>query len=98
VKSILWLAAAVKDLETIGAYVARDNPTASHRTLLRIASSVDNLADNPGLGRSGRIDGTRELVIADTPYVVAYDVTDQYVRVLTVLHGARKWPSVIDTQ
>jgi len=37
---------------------------------------------------------TRELVIARTPYVVAYTVDPQIdtVIILRVLHGARQWP------
>jgi plasmid stabilization system protein ParE len=46
----------------------------------------------PYIGRSGRIDGTRELVVSGTPYVVAYTVSGEKVTVLAVLHGARRWP------
>jgi len=50
------------------------------------------LADHPGMGRPGRVDGTRELVIAGLPYVVAYFHQGDTVTVLRVLHGAMKWP------
>jgi hypothetical protein len=40
----------------------------------------------------GRIDGTRELVIPRTPYVAAYLVDADTVRILRVLHGAQMWP------
>lgn len=44
-------------------------------------------------GRTGRVSDTRELVIAGTPYVVAYRITHQSeVQILAVLHGKRRWP------
>jgi toxin ParE1/3/4 len=53
---------------------------------------VDRLADHPHIGRPGRIEGTRELVVAGTPFVVPYRVRDDCVEVLSVFHGKRKWP------
>jgi toxin ParE1/3/4 len=40
----------------------------------------------------GRVDATRELVIPRTPYVVAYTIVDEQVMILSVMHGARRWP------
>jgi len=42
--------------------------------------------------QASRVDGTRDLVILRTPYVVAYRIADDTVRILRVLHGARRWP------
>jgi len=36
--------------------------------------------------------GTRELVIVGTPYIVPYRVENDAVQIITVLHGAQKWP------
>jgi toxin ParE1/3/4 len=44
------------------------------------------------MGRPGRIDGTRELVINSTPYIAAYRIEGETVRILRVLHGAQQWP------
>jgi toxin ParE1/3/4 len=46
-------------------------------------------------GRKGSARGTRELVFADLPYVVAYRVTDE-VEILAVIHTARDWPESFD--
>jgi plasmid stabilization system protein ParE len=43
-------------------------------------------------GRTGRVDGSRELVIPRTPYVLAYRVTGGIITVLHVFHGAQQWP------
>jgi len=56
---------------------------------------VRRLRDFPESGRPGRIDGTREPVIAGTPYVAAYVVTETMVRNLRVLHGAQRWPETL---
>ncbi|MCA1598486.1 MAG: type II toxin-antitoxin system RelE/ParE family toxin, partial [Chloroflexi bacterium] len=45
------------------------------------------------LGRTGRVEGTRELVVSRTPYIVAYRVRDDEVIVLAVQHAARLWPA-----
>ena len=90
-----WTRPALADLEAIGDFVARDNPNAADRIVMRIVEAVDKLRDHPHLGRSGRIAGTRELVIADTPYVVPYRVVDDDVQILAVIHGARRWPDTL---
>jgi toxin ParE1/3/4 len=48
------------------------------------------------MGRPGRVPGTRELVVAGTPYIVAYRVTASRVDVLAIIHAARRWPQMFD--
>jgi toxin ParE1/3/4 len=43
-------------------------------------------------GRPGRIKETRELVIAGTPYIAAYVIRGDIIRILRILHSARLWP------
>ncbi len=87
-----WTRPALFDLEAIGDFVARDNPRAAQRLVARIVAAVATLRDHPHLGRPGRIAGTRELVVAETPYVVPYRVAEAEVQILAVFHGARRWP------
>ena len=89
---VRWLRSAVRDLHDICEYIADDNPSAAVRIGARIESSVALLAEHPLAGRSGRVPGTREVVIAGTRYLVAYRVTAKSVDILAVLHGARRWP------
>ena len=86
---------ALENLDEEFAYVARDDPEAEARLVERIAASVERLKNHPALGRPGRLPNTRELVIAGTPYIVAYRVRGQAVEILRVFHGTRKWPRVI---
>jgi toxin ParE1/3/4 len=53
---------------------------------------VERLQEFPMIGRKGRVEGTRELVIAGTPYIVPYRVRDDVVQIITVLHNAQRWP------
>ncbi|HXP04907.1 MAG TPA: type II toxin-antitoxin system RelE/ParE family toxin [Stellaceae bacterium] len=89
---IIWRAAALNDLEEIRRFIAQDNPSAASRVQLVIRAAVERLANHPNLGRAGRVAGTRELVVARTPYIVAYRVYDNQLRILSVIHGARRWP------
>jgi toxin ParE1/3/4 len=58
----------------------------------QIADAARRLLDFPDSGRTGRVAGTRELVIPRTPYVAAYLIEGDTVRILRVLHGAQMWP------
>jgi toxin ParE1/3/4 len=89
---IRWLKRALANLDAEAAFIALDNPAAAARVVGTIARSVELLAQHPGLGRPGRVEGTRELVVANTPYLAPYRVRSNVVEILRVFHGARKWP------
>jgi toxin ParE1/3/4 len=88
-----WTSPALGDLQALRAYIEQDNPKAARATVQRIRAAIKPLIKHPGLGRPGRVEGTRELVIAGLPYIVAYRMKDQAVTVLRVLHAARRWPT-----
>ena len=94
-KTIRWTRRALARLDHIGAYIGRDNPEAAARVISRIVTAVDALSGQSGMGRAGRIKTTRELVLTDIPYIIAYRVTDNHVDILTVLHAAQKWPDTL---
>jgi toxin ParE1/3/4 len=89
---IRWHRLARRDLRDVHAYIARDNPKAAARIAQRIRTSIERLADNPSLGRPGRVLDTRELMVTGTPYLVPYTVSDNEIVILRVLHGAQQWP------
>lgn len=97
---ILWLKVAQDDLEEVFDYLLENSPQAALRTFETIREKVELLADHPHLGRAGRVENTRELVIARTPYIVAYtvDVRTGAVIILRVLHGRRLWPEAFETE
>ncbi len=85
-------AGALANLDAEAEYVAEDNPAAAGRVLEKILRAVDLLKKNPAMGRAGRVAGTRELVVAETPYIIPYRVRADAVEILRVFHAGRKWP------
>ena len=89
---VRWLKRALANLEAEAEYISRDSHAAAQRVVMAIERAVHLLASHPALGRAGRVAGTRELVVAGTPYIVPYRVREGRVEVLRVFHAARKWP------
>lgn len=92
---LFWSAFALADRDGIFTHIEADNPHAAITVDERIAASARRLVDFPESGRPGRVAGTRELVITGTPYIAAYAVTAETIRILRVLHGAQRWPDEI---
>ena len=86
-----WKAAAVTDLLAIVDYISDDNPDAALALMVEIQSKVEKLSSLPKLGRTGRVDGTRELVVRPN-YIVVYAEAPAILTVLRVLHAAQMWP------
>jgi toxin ParE1/3/4 len=87
-----WSALAMEDRDRIFDYIESESPKAAIQVDIRIEEQVDQLVQFPELGRLGRIEDTRELVISQTSYVVPYRVYGNVVRILRVLHCAQQWP------
>jgi len=79
-------------LEDIRERIAADNPRAATHMIERIRAAVTRLAASPALGRPSRVADTRELVIPHMPYIVPYRVKGDVVQIITILHGAQRWP------
>ena len=88
---LVWTRSAREDRKAIREYIAVDNPSAALDLDELLSDKAALLLDHPGLGRPGRLGGTRELV-AHRNYILIYDVVGDLVRVLRVLHAARQWP------
>jgi toxin ParE1/3/4 len=87
-----WSAFALADRDEIFDYILTDSPHAAVAVDELISAKLELLKRHPEAGRPGRIEGTREIIISGTPYLAAYRVFDDRVRVLRILHGARAWP------
>jgi len=84
---ITWAPEARRQIHEIWHYIALDDPQAADRMVTRLVAAVEKLAHFPHLGRPGR-EGSRELVVSGTPFVVVYRVEGEEIRIGTVLHGA----------
>ena len=89
---IKWLDDAIDDLQALRQYISHDKPSVANRIARRIIHSVSMLSEQSEIGRSGRVSGSRELVISGTPFIVPYRIKNNTVEILRVLHSARQWP------
>ena len=87
-----WSPVAAEDLFRIIEYIRQENPAAAQRIAKAIYDSAGSLKSFPTKGRTGRVEGTRELPLPPLPFVVVYRVLKDLVEIANVVHGAQKWP------
>lgn len=87
---VIWSARALRDLEDIGNYIARDSLTYAKRTLERIISTSSLIEKNPLMGRivpEVNDKSIREIIKGN--YRIIYQIRKQAIIILTVFHSAR---------
>jgi toxin ParE1/3/4 len=89
---IRWSPAAADDLVHIVHHIRQDNASAALNVVKTIRREIYRLKSFPRLGRPGRVEGTRELVLAPLPFIAVYRVKDGFIEIARVLHGAQRWP------
>lgn len=58
---LFWTPEAIHDREVIYDYIEADNPVAALALDVLFEEKAGRLVDHPGMGRIGRVMGTREL-------------------------------------
>jgi toxin ParE1/3/4 len=86
---IFWAPEARRQIHEIWHYIALDNPAAADRMVTRLVVAVEKLLRFPQLGRPGR-EGSRELVVGGTHFVVVYRVVGEEIKIGSVVHGAQR--------
>jgi addiction module RelE/StbE family toxin len=90
---IKWTEQATQQLDQAHDYMTLSNSEeVAARITTQIATNVQQLAAFPMSGRAGRVPGTRELVISNTPFIAAYAIEKTDIVALAVYHGAQHWP------
>jgi len=90
---ILWSPTALEHLRAIYAYILADNPAAVLAVHDEIERTAGLLQENPRLGRPGRVEDTRELVVPAYPtYILVYELRGNNLHILAVMHGRQQWP------
>jgi len=90
---IEWSSAAVADLQAIADWIEQDRGIeTANRVVRRIYEAVQGLRAMPYRGRYGRLEDTRELVVSRMPYLVVYQIHEERLLILNVVHGAQRWP------
>jgi toxin ParE1/3/4 len=91
--TILWTEQATLQLNQARDYIALSNSQeVADRIAMRIVTGMQQLVAFPMSGRSGRVPGSRELIISNTPFIAAYAVDRDRIVVLALYHAARQWP------
>ena len=93
---VIWLEEAERDLDRIVEFMLQDDPHTALSVLSTIRDATQVLLEHPRIGRLGRVEGTRELVIAGLPYILPCQISSQEIRILAVMHTSRKWPDTFE--
>lgn len=88
---LVWTEAAATDLEDIVTYIWFDSPPAAKKIRQRVEATALYLRSQPFMGRIGAMAGTRE-ALAHPSYKIVYQVNDETVSILRVVHTSRQWP------
>lgn len=92
---VRWTATARLDRLDIMDHIAGESPRAALRMDKLFSEAAAALAEFPLRGRPGLVPGTREVFPHET-YRLVYEVEDDTVWILTLLHTARQWPPLRD--
>ena len=90
---IKWTKTALASVDEIAGFIATDNPARATSFVLELQAAVTKLQAHPGMGRAGRVPGTRELVAGNTRYIVPYRVRGETIQILRVFHTSRRLPA-----
>jgi toxin ParE1/3/4 len=90
--TLRWSQRAAFEQEAQLDYIALDKPSAADRMAAIIEKNTELLATWPALGKPGKVLGTRELVIPQTPFLVVYRVLGDDLEIVRFLHGAQRYP------
>ena len=83
-----WLRRALRN----SGYIAADDPAAARLVVKCVLDAVAQLAAQPGLGRPGRVTGSREWVVTGTRYIAPYRERGDTLEVLLLFHASRRPP------
>jgi toxin ParE1/3/4 len=89
---VRWTTPAADDLYNIVRHIQRDSLRTAADVAQTLYDGCGDLRTFPRRGRKGRIEGTRELVFSNLPYIVVYRIQDQIVEIMRIYHGAQDWP------
>ncbi|MCW2488255.1 type II toxin-antitoxin system RelE/ParE family toxin [Candidatus Symbiopectobacterium sp. NZEC127] len=88
---VKWKTSALYDLAEIIDYIEQYNTVASSKLHQQIVHVTENLSQHPYLYRSGRVPGTREIVVHPN-YLVVYTIDELQIEILRVLHARQEYP------
>ena len=86
--ALKWTKTALRSVDEIAGFIAKDSPTRASSFVLELKDAVTKLQVHPGMGRAGRVPGTRELVLHKN-YIAISRVRGDDVEILRLHQVAR---------
>jgi len=88
--NVVYAPRALRDLESIAAYLVERNPTGAINVLGAIKSSIDTLNFFPQIGRLVDNAGHRRVPVLRYPYLIFYRVAGDELLILHIRHTSRR--------
>ena len=73
-------------------YIALRNPDAAEDIEGTIEKTISNFLVFPYIGRKGRYPDTFELLVKKTPLIIVYEIHEEVITILNILHAAQPLP------
>jgi toxin ParE1/3/4 len=96
VNTVIWSPQAIRDVESIRAFIAQDSPSYADLEARRIVAAVERLRAFPESGRpvpERRDPAIREVIAS--PYRIVYRLRGGVTEVATVFRASRQFPDSI---
>ena len=94
--SVVWSPQAIRDVESIRAFIAQDSTSYAGLVARRIVTAVERLHSFPESGRivpERQDPAIREVIV--TPYRIVYRLRGEVAEVVTVFRASREFPEFI---
>ena len=82
---------ALRDLQSVKEYISQDKPDVALAVVKRVMESIENITIFPSIGRTGRVPLTKELIVSGTPLIIGYQIKQDTLYIVRIIHTARKW-------
>ena len=80
---------ALADIKELATYLEPRSPQGSRKVRQRIKTLIEQLPDNPLIGKPTEDPVIRRLIANPYPYLIFYEVTQAEIIIHAVRHGAR---------
>ena len=89
---VIWTQSAKNDLKTVFDFIARDSRSYAEKMLFLLLGKANSLDEQPFMGRKvPEIKAPRTREIQVHPYRVIYEVQDESIYILAIIHTRRSF-------